>query len=320
MSIRSKFIIREEDSSKHYRTEIPNIIFHLGLNAYELALYLTLKRSAGASKKGMCTKKTPTLAKESGMSSGMVSKTKASLNAPRDELSGKSLIHIQKTKNRDGGKPLHKITVVDIWAENFRFFLGKKPDQVQVSGKIASSCGEFANSPRELASSPHELASSRGEIKKNKSKEEPIKESIASRAPLPFSKEKKNMLNFLIQESICQKTALYWVETYEIQQIKDAFELYDERVSNGILIRNKAGFIRKSLDEGWKAITPVEKENKSFAEEFKKKNEWKNLNITAKYISIPKLAVDLYFKMDQNQFRESLIKYYELSEIYGETG
>lgn len=137
--------IIEARSAHPYRTEIPNIIFHLGLGAHELALYFTLKRTAGGGDGGRCTKSTRTLAAESGMSQGMVSKIKARLAMPFPMLDGKPLIFIEKHTEGD------EITVADIWEENIEFFMEMK---------------KAKRSPHERKRSPHERDRSHGEPKK----------------------------------------------------------------------------------------------------------------------------------------------------------
>ena len=152
---------------RKYRTEIPNVVFTLGLTPFELTLYLHLKRTAGDS--GQCWKSTATLAKETGMSTGMVSKAKDSLTLARVELGKKALIQVKEEENPHGGKARHIITLIDIWPDNFKRF--------------ASSQDEVANSPHELASPQDEVASSPHEIKKEPKKKEPKEETKTLSSP-----------------------------------------------------------------------------------------------------------------------------------------
>lgn len=150
---------------RKYRTEIPNIVFTLGLSPYELALYCLLKKTAGAD--GLCWKSTATLARESGMSSGMVSKAKLALQEPV-AVFGKPLITVSGEVNKQGGKPKHCITLTDIWPENFRLKGTSSPHEVD---PLTCSPRERASSPDEVASSYGEFTSSPHEIKK-----EPVEE------------------------------------------------------------------------------------------------------------------------------------------------
>jgi len=102
----------DHSSLHHYRTEIPNIIFQLGLSAYEISLYLAIKRTAGD--RGWSFIGTKRLAKESGMSEGKVSQVKKDLTKPHDLLNGKSLITITKRKREDGGNATDLIEITDV--------------------------------------------------------------------------------------------------------------------------------------------------------------------------------------------------------------
>lgn len=146
--------IVDQSDLRRYRTEIPNIVFALGLTPFELALYCHLKRTAGA--EGKCWKTTKTLAAETGMSGGMISQAKEGLEQTRPELGGKALIQITRDESKPG-RPRHIITITDIWIDNF---------------------ASYQNSPHELQSSPDELQSSYSELQssphepKNKPREE----------------------------------------------------------------------------------------------------------------------------------------------------
>jgi len=165
-------LVRDAGNPHIYRTEIPNIVLEMGLTPYELALYVTLKRTTGDN--GECYKSTATLAKESGLSVGMVSKVKMSLAQSRPEIGGKALIEIRDQENKHGGIPHHEITIVDIWAENMARF-AKEKDEPSSPYEQASSPYEQASSHGEQASSPYEQASSHGEPKNKPNKKNPIR-------------------------------------------------------------------------------------------------------------------------------------------------
>lgn len=156
---------------RKYRAEIPNIIFVLGLTPFELTLYVYLKRVAGDG--GVCFKANDTIAEETNMSAGMVSKVKESLKRRHLLLKNKPLIVVEEEPNPRGGKPLHHIRLVNIWADNFAYF-----------GQQASSQDELASSPHERASSHGEVASSPHEVKKEP-REERTHEEVGARAGAP---------------------------------------------------------------------------------------------------------------------------------------
>jgi len=109
------YSVHDNGDLHRYRTEIPNIIFRLGLTPYELTLYAHLKQTAGDG--GQCWKSTGTLAKETGMSAGTISKAKRGLSAPRQELGWKSLVSIYEEVGLRGGKPRHYIILADVGPE-----------------------------------------------------------------------------------------------------------------------------------------------------------------------------------------------------------
>jgi hypothetical protein len=106
-------------SNHHYRTELPNIIFKLGLTPHEFALYCVYKQIAGD--RGCCFRRGKNLAKETGISERLLREVKKKLCAPRFELDGLSLITITPrfkpgTKERD----TDLVTINDIWPINYQ--------------------------------------------------------------------------------------------------------------------------------------------------------------------------------------------------------
>lgn len=183
--------ITDSGDLRKYRTEIPNIIYSLGLTPFELALYNALKRTAGQN--GTSRKSTPTLAKESGMSPGMVSKAKVGLAKPRPLLGNKPLIVINKEKNRNGGKAKDMIDIVDIWRENMAYF--SKEQVHQNEGQVHGV--NVTSSPSEIKKEPLEERTTRKETPRVRATElvrpenpnpEPVVELIADMIAFAESK------------------------------------------------------------------------------------------------------------------------------------
>jgi len=126
----------DEGDSRNYWTQLPNIVFELGLKPLELVLYAHLKRAAGANASGKCTKSTATLARETGMGAGTVSRTKSSLEAKRSMLGNRPLIRTKEIPNPRGGKAFQEITITDIWKANSDHFA---PSTVEVETLEPSS-------------------------------------------------------------------------------------------------------------------------------------------------------------------------------------
>lgn len=122
-----KHEIIDDGDPRYYWTQIPNIVFDIGLSAYEILLYCHLKRIAGDY--GKCFKSTRTLSKECGVSPAVIVRTKMLLTASRPDLNGKPLIKIKELSNPSGGKDYHEITITDIWKANTNRY-SRDDDQV----------------------------------------------------------------------------------------------------------------------------------------------------------------------------------------------
>jgi DNA-binding transcriptional MocR family regulator len=150
---------RDESDLKKYRTEIPNMIFDIGLTPYEVALYGHLKRVCGAEAGGKCWKSVSTLSKETGMSSGRVSEARA-------ELARRGLIHTRQPK---GPGTSVTVTIADIWPQNIMRY------------SAAGNPSHYEGGLHSMKGNP-----SRGETKKEPLEEKPIK----NHSKTPKSKEK----------------------------------------------------------------------------------------------------------------------------------
>src|SRR6185369_4088254 len=116
----------QELPDHHYRTEIPNIIFDLGLDTYTFSVYAKIKRISGDS--GKCWQSIPNLASSIGMS---VSKLKECLKQLEKGHNKLKLSLIKKTtrKNEDGADISSVYTIVNIWPLNGKYFRGEGSPQ-----------------------------------------------------------------------------------------------------------------------------------------------------------------------------------------------
>lgn len=103
---------KDASDLKKYRTEIPNMVFDLGLTPYEVALYGHLKRVCGAAD-GKCWKSVKTLSRETKMSTGRVSEA-------RTVLKRRGLV---KMTQPEGPGTSVIVTIVDIWPQNMARFM-----------------------------------------------------------------------------------------------------------------------------------------------------------------------------------------------------
>lgn len=114
--------ISEDTPDHHFRTELPNIIFELGLSAVDIAVYALLKRVAGDA--GKCTCRRKTMMEKLGMKRTSYD---ASLNRlAAIEVDGVPLIKIYERFQESGGQLPNEIVIGNIWGKNGKYFREKK--------------------------------------------------------------------------------------------------------------------------------------------------------------------------------------------------
>ena len=116
--------IKDNSSIHKYRTELPNILFMIGLDPFELALYCILKRTAGD--QGQCTKSMKTLAAEVGFSESKLKEVKKSLCQDRPLLNNTPLITAYPRLTAAGDPDTDMVVINDIWPINFEYFKPKE--------------------------------------------------------------------------------------------------------------------------------------------------------------------------------------------------
>jgi len=115
----SELFIKDESSNHKYRTELPNIIFEIGLSPRLLGVYSAIKRAAGDN--GYCSKSERNLAKQLLITPKTLRGFISKLCEPNEYLK-KPLIISKKRFSESGDKDTSLITINDIWPENYRLF------------------------------------------------------------------------------------------------------------------------------------------------------------------------------------------------------
>lgn len=180
----AKHTFADSGDLRKYFAAIPNIVFQLGLNPYELALYAHFKQAAGDDG-GVCWKSRATISRESGMSAGMVTKARVALERPRAELANRPLITVREEPSKTGGHPTCAVTITDIWPINMAKFstshydVAPSPYDVEVE---APSYRDHQRHHTTLATSPHDLKEK--PMKKN---QEEVTRQRGTRLPDDFS-------------------------------------------------------------------------------------------------------------------------------------
>jgi hypothetical protein len=102
MSLENAFQFQDNSSSLHCRTEIPNIIFDLGLSLDVIGFYTYLKKEIAMSH--IFEKSIPQIALECAYSENKIRELKKVLEKPHPFLNRTSLIKVESNrKNSDGG-------------------------------------------------------------------------------------------------------------------------------------------------------------------------------------------------------------------------
>lgn len=117
---------------KKYRTEVPNIVFELGLHPLAVVIYSYIKRRAGGGEGGCCFMSNNNIAEKLGMTRPTFVKYRNELLKKHPLLDNKPLLIIQKNKREDGGNATNSIYIVDIWHDNFDFYREVKRNRIGV--------------------------------------------------------------------------------------------------------------------------------------------------------------------------------------------
>lgn len=128
-----EYQIKDLSSLHKYRTELPNIIFELGLTADHIGVYSLLKRIAGDS--GSCFSSNTKLGEKLKMTAKTFANFKDDLEKPFDMLGGLSLIESQERNTPEKGRQSDLVTITDIWPINMQFManLYKTPPLVKIT-------------------------------------------------------------------------------------------------------------------------------------------------------------------------------------------
>lgn len=191
----SDYEIKDESSNHHYRTELPNIIFEIGLPPHLIGVYAAIKKCAGDG--GSCFKSEKTLSKELNISKSTLHKYIESLCLLNEKLN-KSLISKENRISKDGDKDTNSITINDIWPENYMFFHNKVGGRVNSTlPRVNSTQGVGYILPKGRVNSTHKEEP----IKKNPIKNPPPSVPKNMEEVAEVSKEDKKKMLSLIEDS-----------------------------------------------------------------------------------------------------------------------
>jgi hypothetical protein len=111
-------------------------------------------------------------------------------------------------------------------------------------------------------------------------------------------------------------TLNYWVRTYKADRLKEVVNFALKRISEGQEIRNIGGWVHKLLKTGLAVVNDNCKENRDWAQNFAKENQWTELTIYEKYLRDKITDSDLPLTMEKDEFARALASLYDRSKLY----
>jgi hypothetical protein len=184
---------------KNYYHAVPNLIDDLDISSSAKLLYYHTKRVAGES--GLCWQSTRTLAHNTRLGVGTVSRAKR-------ELERAGLIQISEKLNHASGRKYHVLKIVDVWEDNELVYTGRAdetpfgnmlipractppPDETYENGEVEVDEDESVTllSFNKGARSTLERTRSTTETKEEPIEEEPNTRVFLKNDDIPFDKE-----------------------------------------------------------------------------------------------------------------------------------
>lgn len=111
-------------------------------------------------------------------------------------------------------------------------------------------------------------------------------------------------------------TLSWWAKSYPFQRLQDVVNFAHQRRKAGQSIPNMGGWIHKLLKTGLAVVNDVCKENRQFAEDYRKSNKWTDLKIFEKYVKDEVTDDDLPLTMASEAFIPALMALHQKSELY----
>lgn len=301
------FQVVEKKPDHHYRTEIPNIIFQLGLDPYELTAYSFLKLIAGDYGKCWCTIKT--LAEKAKMSERKLQECLKKLSSPL--LNGMPLIVVTQRKKADGSNDSNIIEITDIWSANGKYFRQGAPN---AGGGAQHAPG---GAPGAVKEEPLNK-----DLKGNDLDTEetlPFKKKEMGDCKFPLKKEQRPLFDALCSLDLeCdKKTLMIIVRSHIPQKIIDAVNHLKYEIEKGTVFkRGKIAFLRALLKGKMSVVTESVIKAKNFAMDIKKRFNWHSLKISDKFVTCEKCLKEVPLNLPMKEFCRSLEELHDLSKQY----
>lgn len=183
--------VKEDKPDHHWRTEIPNIIWDLGMKSGYRDLYSYYKKVAGDN--GHCSTSAATIQKATGISPNTQKKYRDGLSIPHELLGGKSLIRVYEDRVTPEGDPdTVRVEIVNIWRENGdnerRKIKERAEERFKGTSKFEGGTSKFEGGvPQNLREGTSKFADKEEPLKKILKKNNNKPSAIAAQAVVVFS-------------------------------------------------------------------------------------------------------------------------------------
>ncbi|MHB1059983.1 MAG: hypothetical protein ACYC0F_19140 [Rhodanobacter sp.] len=288
------FQIQEQKPDHHYRTEIPNIIYELGLNPVQLTVYSHIKHIAGDS--GYSWMSMAKLSKRCGVGETLLRDVLKQLTQNFKLINCPLIKVVQRTK-QDGSRDTNAILIVDIWRQNGNFYRKKaKNPKPQKQDKKPDFTSRGVPRQTRGGTSPNEDKQEPSQqVKKTNKKSEqnfPKQKVVEHYDPNLFvcslssedQKKFKILQGLRLSDKFCRESI-----RFSMDQIRSGIEAANQYASKGS-VENFKGLLVKAISQGWKVnsakidkVRELEREKQELIREI---NENRNI------------ALDLYKKYE----------------------
>lgn len=318
MSTEQEIQIEDLSNDKSYFTQIPNIIYRMGLGPYVIAYYSILKSIAGD--RATCFMSQKNLALLVGCSDKQISLMNKFMSKPFEILNGKSLIRL-KTQKKNGEYLPNIIQVVDIWSENMSVIGSKKtipntPMPKKVSKFKKNIPSEPSSPPREPGSPPREPGSDKEEtieedlsnnndINVNLDRSSYICDSIVSFDASTYVLPNGKNLSLQMQRSIAKYSE------DELYKLRSNIAYFEDQVKKGIKPNDTyEKWLQACIKYDYASKQNNSDQNKLYATFIKEEYKLSNLTILKTVLQMRKNAIEpphsISFSLPVKTFTDAL--------------
>lgn len=309
MSNDQEIQVEDLSNDKSYFTQIPNIIYRMGLGPYVIAYYCILKSIAGD--KSTCFMSQSNLAKLVGCSSRHIIHMNKFMSQPFKVLGGKPLIRI-KNQKKNGEYLPNIIQVVDIWVENINIIANKTPvSQTPMPKKDKEIKESFSSEPYSPPCEPYSPPYEPGSHKEETIEEDLYKknDNIYNNSDNRSSFENDSIVSFDAKTyrlpdgkplSLQMQRSIAKYPEKDLYKLRCNVAYFEEQVKKGIKLQPNSTYerwLQTCIKYDYAGKEDNAEQNKRYATYLKKEHNPKGLNL---------MKTVVQFKRSENEPPESI--------------